>query len=383
MLIVIARLLLTCRLTAAYRLEIPHWTDDAGYCNPLPGVAPSVHRPNGLTPITVYEGTTLVFKYSDHHDVWLHPTAESLAACQDEGATLLASRTDGGGCRNEANMTCMRAAQGFEYRIRTPGTYHFACHVHDHCQNGQRLTVTVLASSTPVPTHPMQITVPYWTDDAGYCKGPPYGPPVHRPFGLRPISLLTGQSLLFKYSTHHDVWAHPTLEALQNCDYSSAVMLAGQYDGGGCTDDANLTCIAAGDGFVLTPSQDEMYLSCSVHDHCENGQRLVVTTIPTPCPHMDGSTDGMAPPSSSPSADEERRFKAILLVEGVFGVSLVLLLLAIGACVLLCCLLRYARDTSAALSRRGGGGAVPSFNRLDTTEMAAQGSQAKPTPDAV
>ena len=215
----------------------------------------------------------------------------------------------------------------------------------------------------------MHVPVPYWTDDAGYCKPfPGLDLGVHRRFGLRPITLLTGQSLLFKYSTHHDVWAHPTLESLQACDYSSAVQLASRLDGGNCSNDADLSCIANGVGYSLTPSQDEMYLSCSVHDHCENGQRLVVTVVPAPCPH-----------EMMPSADDTRRANAILLVEGVFGACVAILLLVLGACVLLCCVLRYARSINTALMRKGIGGPAPTFNRLDTEMVAAQGAAGAPS----
>ena len=205
-------------------------------------------------------------------------------------------------------------------------------------------------------------------------------------------------ALCCRYSVHHDVWAHPTLESLQACDYSSAVQLAGQSDGGGCQDDADLSCIAAGTGYTLTPTQDEMYLSCSVHDHCENGQRLVVKVLPAPCPHdMAASTGGGHPNSvlarlqqdvsslvsqmagetarearqdAELSDDEQRRNRAILLVEGVFGVLVALLVLGVFACIALCCVFRYSRGTYNAMLRRGGGGAVPSFNRLET-EMTA------------
>ena len=86
-------------IASAYRLEVPFWTDDAGYCEPLPGLGAGVHRPTGLANITIYEGTTLVFKYSTNHDVWIHPSAASLASCDyNNGATMLAGRQDGSGC---------------------------------------------------------------------------------------------------------------------------------------------------------------------------------------------------------------------------------------------------------------------------------------------
>ena len=39
-------------IASAYRLEVPFWTDDAGYCEPLPGLGAGVHRPTGLANIS-------------------------------------------------------------------------------------------------------------------------------------------------------------------------------------------------------------------------------------------------------------------------------------------------------------------------------------------
>ena len=132
----------------------------------------------------------------------------------------------------------------------------------------------------------MNVTVPLWTDSAGYCGSlPGYGEHVHRPNGLTPITLLSGQSLVFKYSIYHDVWAHPTFEALESCDYSHAVRVAGTAEGGGCEADSDLDYIDGKSGFQLTPLPGTLYLSCAVHDHCQNGQRVVVQTLPAPCEH--------------------------------------------------------------------------------------------------
>ena len=171
---------------------------------------------------------------------------------------------------------------------------------------------------------------------------------MHRTFGLAPISVLQGQSLTFRYSTHHDVWAHPTLESLAACDYTDAVLLAGRGDGGGCENDADLACIDASDGFVLTPTQDELYLSCSVHDHCRNGQRLVVHVLPLPL------HDGAPPPPAATST-----YEAILAklsdpasFAEIFGAAflaalLVLVLLGLARCA--------THKTASRFVRFGGG----------------------------
>ena len=58
-------------------IDVPYWTDDYGYCKPLPGHDAGVHRPNGLVPIGAQVGQILNFKYSMHHDVWRLPTREA------------------------------------------------------------------------------------------------------------------------------------------------------------------------------------------------------------------------------------------------------------------------------------------------------------------
>ena len=59
---------------------------------------------------------------------------------------------------------------------------------------------------------------------------------VHRPDGLDRIIVETGTSVCFTYSTHHDVWQVPTLDAIERCDMSGATQLAGRAAGGGCED---------------------------------------------------------------------------------------------------------------------------------------------------
>ena len=263
-------LLLLADPAVSVRHSVPYWTDDSGYCKPIVSstgttLAHGIHRPTGLAPISLVVGDSLLFKYSTHHDVWLHETDQSLASCDYSTAKMIADRSQGGGCPVEANLTCMAAADGFEWYANEAGTYHFSCSVGDHCTNGQRLVVTVRPARSPLSPHAATVEVPFWTDDAGYCKPiPGYNEHVHRPTGLTPISLLQGQALVFKYSMYHDVWAHPSLEALEACDYSSAVQLAGRLEGGGCEKDGDLDCIAASEGFRCARiAQDLEHVACA------------------------------------------------------------------------------------------------------------------------
>lgn len=274
---------------------VPYWTDDAGYCKKLPGLGEKVHRAKGLDRLHIKKGDKVSFTYSTHHDIWAHPTLEALESCNYSEATLIANKTQGGGCENEADLECMAAATPFVMQPGSDGMLFLSCSVSDHCVNGQRLVIEVHSSRLPPPA---EVTVPLWTDDAGYCKPIPGVFPVEqhhgthglRPHGadregggLEPITIAFGQSLVFKYSTKHDVWQHPSAESLTACRYSDAHMLADTSQGGGCTIDEDLACIDASVGFKLTPTRAQvgtkLYLSCSVGDHCTNGQTLVVTVV--------------------------------------------------------------------------------------------------------
>lgn len=127
--------------------DAPFWTDAYGYCKPIPGYAEGVHRPYGLEPMTIALGDTLNFLYSVHHDVWSHPTHESLEQCDYSAGTLLAGREAGGGCEDETDhYGCMATAYmndaGYMLTPDAPGTY---C-TPRHCSNPRRQATLVCNS---------------------------------------------------------------------------------------------------------------------------------------------------------------------------------------------------------------------------------------------
>ena len=142
-------LLLSAMLVSgqASTVLVPYWTDDAGYCKPLPGLDAGVHRPDGLSPIPLTIGDSLTFKFSVHHDVWLLPTQASFDACDFSTAQKIADTDRGGGCTEDDDLACINSHEGFVYKPSTPGTYWFSCSIHDHCVNGQKLAVTVVEGS--------------------------------------------------------------------------------------------------------------------------------------------------------------------------------------------------------------------------------------------
>lgn len=283
--------------------------------------------------MTIGMGDVLVFKYSTDQDVWMHSSQASLDACDHSAGVQLAGKDDGGGCTDDGDLTCIAQSTGFEWTASQPGDYYFSCSVGTHCTAGQRLVVHVVDASSPMPPLPRNVSVPYWTDDAGYC-GPILGldEHVHRPTGLTPMTLVHGQALLLKYSKWHDVWAHTSLATLEACDYTGAVMLAGRAEGGGCAYDGDLACIDASRGTELALAPGDVYLSCSVHDHCGNGQRLVVHVLPvSPVPPEQASDEDDAPAAPADSSPQLRHALE-LVVGGAVGGGVVAICLLIARC---------------------------------------------------
>ena len=122
----------------AYHHVVPFWTDNYGYCDPIPGLPEGVHRPGGLDSLIVRVGQPVLFTFSTEHDVWQHSSRESWEACDHTGAMMLADRYEGGGCAQETNAACMAAAKPFVLTPTRPEDLYLSCSVGDHCKNGQR-----------------------------------------------------------------------------------------------------------------------------------------------------------------------------------------------------------------------------------------------------
>lgn len=63
-------------------------------------------------------------------------SAESLVACDYEGARLLAGREHGGGCENDADLACIDASVGFRLRPRSVGKWFLSCSAGTRCARG-------------------------------------------------------------------------------------------------------------------------------------------------------------------------------------------------------------------------------------------------------
>jgi len=91
-----------------------------------------------------------------------------------------------------------------------------------------------------------------WTD--GIC---------YRPIsGVRPSDVLT-----FSYSAH-DVWRMPSMEAMDNCDFGSAIKLAGVGD---APFEYSVTAQDAMEG--------HLYFACSIGAHCSQGGQKISVNV--------------------------------------------------------------------------------------------------------
>ena len=326
---------------------VPYWTDDAGYCKKIPGYDEGVHRPHGLDRVHAAVGDKISFTYAKNHDIWSHPTLDALESCDYSEAVRVAGPMDGGGCDDEADLACMAAATPFLLNVSEAGMKFLSCRVGAHCANGQRVVIEMHEEARAPP---LEVLVPLWADNAGYCKAIPacvqdeqtcgadwsidqhHGTHGVRPHGiaregggLEPITIAHGQTLVFRYSTHHDIWMHASAESLAACDYTGAAMLADRQDGGGCEDDTDLMCQERSVGFRLTPTEQQvgtkLYLSCSVGDHCQNGQTLVVTIVDGPGPSASDEA-GSAPAAADSGAEVTAIFVVGLLLGTLFATGI-------------------------------------------------------------
>ena len=99
--------------------------------------------PQTPSTYTVNVGEKLSFQYTDYHNIWVMTTNMDYVLCQfgDGQATEVASAVLGGGSGNYSNL--------YETAVTAPGNIYFACQVSNHCTQGQKIKVTVVASPSP------------------------------------------------------------------------------------------------------------------------------------------------------------------------------------------------------------------------------------------
>ena len=105
-----------------------------------------------------------------------------------------------------------------------------------------------------------------------------------------------GDALSFSYSSNHDVWIVPSIQAWRSCDFTAARQLAGSSHGGGATGggsggatDSSIP-VASNLFEAVATAPGTLYIACSVNQgtHCLAGQRIRVDITRTACVHTDG-----------------------------------------------------------------------------------------------
>ena len=205
------------------------------------------------------------------------------------------------------------------------------------CKKGVKVLVNVNKEAPTAPLAPVSIEVPNWTDDYGYCGGRT----TPRPFDLKPIYAHDGDTLVFKYATKHNVYLARDEAAYLACDKSRMELVGDVMAGGGCNGDASLAadggdgCIPNSEGFKFKLDMNDrratalgnqqggkLYFVCQIHDHCANGQKVVVTVMPRPTLAADESAGGGTAPSS-PAAPKTKNDTVLV----VFFLILVVIVL--------------------------------------------------------
>ena len=364
----------------ATRIPVMDWSLNYGYCK----AASEMTRRDMLEPITASPGDVLDIRYAVDgdmagHDVYRYPDETSWNACDQAKATVVEINPfAGGGCRNASDFSCLRSTSGVDISVDAEAgdSMYLACSGM-HCVGGLKLRVDVVEAGAAAArsNEPRDIVVPAWTDDFGFCD-PPFDE-VHRPHGLESIYAFEGDTLVFKYSVHHNVWVAPNADVASSCDFTPMSEIASTDAGGACSSDDSLgpfgsdpvnllagdddarpwqeDCLRSVEGFRYPLSLDDsmgealrdwpggwvgegssgatesyarsavtagavaLHFVCQIHDHCVNGQRVTVYVLPRPAA---ASSRGA---SSSSFDDATELYTLIALL-----VMIVLLLVVVG-----------------------------------------------------
>ncbi|KAL7573374.1 hypothetical protein ACA910_006483 [Epithemia clementina (nom. ined.)] len=192
-----------------------------------------------LASVTAAAGDTLVFNFqTGSHNVYLHPSGTCNETNSEEVGSL------GGGA---TNYTLQNSEIG--------SILVFACHVSDHCDQGQIMSVTVTAQTGDIP-----IT---WR--------------VPGTSSLPPVTADVGERLVFNFQTgNHNVYLHPS----GTCDQTNAQLIG--TEGGGATTYS----------IASTDVGKSLVFACHISSHCESGQ-ILTATVP--------STGGPSAPAPTPA----------------------------------------------------------------------------------
>jgi len=96
--------------------------------------------PSDPTEYSVEVGTALEFRFSSYHNVHLSQTEEDFADCDVASSVELASIETGGGMPPLTNL--------FTAVVNATGEFYFLCAIYGHCSFGQKIKVTVTATSS-------------------------------------------------------------------------------------------------------------------------------------------------------------------------------------------------------------------------------------------
>merc|ERR1711990_106044 len=161
-------------------------------------------------------GDSVVFTYSSSHDVYEFSDKAAFDACDFSSATLL------GGTRDSP------------YTLEVTGTHYIGCSKGSYCRNGQKVAING-AKSKAVSNVDWKVT------------------------SYDGVTAAAGDSVVFTYSSSHDVYEFSDKAAFDACDFGSATLLGG-------TRDSPYTLEVTG----------THYIGCSKGSHCRNGQKVAI-----------------------------------------------------------------------------------------------------------
>lgn len=190
--------------------SIGTWTAEYGFCKGAPP------RRGELDPIVAANGDRLAFYYvrDANHDVYEYADEDHYDRCDITGGTQHGAPGDGS-CTDpvncESTSTGDRATGGgviipVEELSKASYARYFGSSA--ECADGVRVRVHMPralwqpANRAVGTAAPKRIEVDNWTDDWGYCESSPYAGPKEE---QAEIVAMDGDTLVFKYSTKHNV----------------------------------------------------------------------------------------------------------------------------------------------------------------------------------
>ena len=194
---------------------------------------------DSFPPMIVNVGDTLVFYWEGFHNVYIHPTGD----CTQTGRSAVG----------------FMSGTVYTFAEEDVGELEFACDVGNHCENGMRVTVTVVSVDNQLTISPSVAPSVLSNNNPTTIEMAWFVPPSG---SFPPMTVNVGDTIVFNWGGFHNVYIHPT---------------------GDCTETDRIQVgVTSGASYTFTEADvGDLEFACDIASHCELGMRVTVTVIST------------------------------------------------------------------------------------------------------